>query len=70
MKKNIHKTIYNHSENIGDKLGFSYEIAHCGKGSISILQEIFASVDKALILGYGQALGFRFYELKDFPDTS
>ena len=41
----------NHSQNIFDKLYFSYEIAHYGKGLVSVFQEIFASADKIFISG-------------------
>ena len=41
----------NHSQNILDKLQFSCEIAHYGKSSISIFQEIFVSTDKLIFSG-------------------
>ena len=36
---------YNHSQNIGDKLYFAWEIGHYEKSSISIFQKFFASTD-------------------------
>ena len=49
MTKNL--ASYNHSQNIRDKLHFSCETAHYGKSSISIFQQLFASIDKIFILG-------------------
>ena len=44
---------YNHSLNIWDKLCFLCEIAHHGKSSVSVFQEIFTSTDKVFISGGG-----------------
>ena len=49
MTKNL--ASYNHSQNIRDKLHFSCETAHYGKSSISIFQQLFASIDKIFVLG-------------------
>ena len=42
--------ICNPGQNISDKLQFFCEIAPYGKSSISIFQDLFASIDKILIL--------------------
>ena len=48
----VSRKIYlNPGQNISKKLSFFCEIAPYGKGSISIFQEFFASIDKILILG-------------------
>ena len=43
--------IYNHEQNIWDKLCLSYEIGHYGKNSISMFQEFLASIEKKFFLG-------------------
>ena len=43
--------IYNHGQNIWDKLLFSCQIVHYGKSSISIFLEFFVTIDKIFILG-------------------
>ena len=48
---NVNLDNYNCSQNICEKLYFSYEIAHCRKSSVSVFQEIFTSTDKIFILG-------------------
>ena len=58
----------NPSENIWDKLKFSCEIAHYGKSSTSVFQEIFISTDKIFISREG--LRTKSIKFWDFPDIS
>ena len=44
------KGYHNHSQDIWDKLWFSYEVAKYGNVLISVFQEFFASFNKILIL--------------------
>ena len=46
-------TRYSRGQSIWETLYFPCEIAHCGKSSISIFKESFASIDKTLFLGGG-----------------
>ena len=49
------------TQNIWDQLLFSCEIAHNGKGLISLFQEFSTSIDKAFILAGGLGTGLSFY---------
>ena len=44
-------SIYNHGQNIWDKLLFSCEIGNYGKSSISVIHKFLASIDRMSILG-------------------
>ena len=57
---------YNRGQNICDKLQFSCEIVHDRKSFISIFQEVFANIDKILILGGGLATRLSFYDVLKF----
>ena len=48
----------------------SSEIAHCGKGLISIFQGFFASINKISILTGDWTLGYHSVEFILFPDIS
>ena len=48
----------------------SSEIAHCGKGLISIFQGFFASINKISILTGDWTLGYHSMEFILFPDIS
>ena len=52
----------NHSQNIRDKLQFSYETVHYRKFSISIFQNIFVSADKIFISGSELSTRQQFYQ--------
>ena len=53
---------YSHKQKISEKLKFSCETVYCGKSSISILKESFASIDKIL----GGRLGTRLSRIYQF----
>ena len=53
---------YSREQNISEKLKFSCETVHCGKSSISIFKESFASIDKIL----GGRLGTRLSRIYQF----
>ena len=59
----IFELVYNHSQNILDKLWFSCETTHYGKCSMFIFQEIFASADEIFILGGGLSTRQQFSEV-------
>ena len=53
---------YTPLQNISDKLYFFFEVAPYVKSSISIFEELFASMDKILILGARLSTEEWFYE--------
>ena len=56
----------NYSQNISDKLQFSFEIAYYRKSSISVIQEIFTSSVKIFVLDEGRSTRQSFYEVLRF----
>ena len=46
----LFELVYNHSQNIWDKVQFSCDIVHYGESLVSIFQKVFASSDKIFIL--------------------
>ena len=56
----------NYSQNIWERLLFSCEIAHYGKSSISVFQEIFISNDKIFISGGGMSIRQKLFDVLRF----
>ena len=64
----VGNNVYNHSQNIWDKLYFSFEIVHYGKSSISIFSRFLLKLTKFSFQEEEQTLGNNSMKFWGFRD--